>query len=920
MQKFRGLRWYKCDLHLHTTASECFSDKTVTAEQWVQKCIDEGLHCIAVTDHNTGNGIDAIKTAAEGKIVVFPGVEVTCGDSKQHVLILFDPSKDSSYVNEFLNLIEIFEEDRAKETTSTTLSIFDVAKKASSRGGIAIAAHIDQFSGLSPLSYENKGRVCSDKNILGVQVVHDFLYQETIQTDENLQILFDNCYNDVQKNIWEPWLKTANFYKNKEIAKLTFSDNPAAAKDSKHGLYGIGSRFTWIKMDEEITIQSLKQAMLMPKIRIMNDFDFKSATKFYPTTYIKELDIVNTIYNIEDPSIINFNPQLTTIIGGRGTGKSGILRMIRNSLDKVEELDNHEDILKDHSEFCCKNTGDLGVFTSQTKTSMKIVDGESNYILNFDFNDGKPKYDLTVVYSNGESTVIQPSEIKSFLERLNINLFSQKQIYEIAKRPDALRTFIDSSIPDLESKMHRLNTLKNNYRINLSKILEYEDTLSKKSSLEVELKKFEIIIEKIDIPIVIEILDNDKKFTEENKTFQTLLQSICMKIELLQGVLNTNVDLLNKEQFREEYEEEITQINANIQGYISSHNEILIHEIKSLTDFKDTLVHNFSVTGWNKDLLEHKAKLETKQREQGDIKLLLAQRKDISEKIERINKELEDLKEIAELLLNLQYENQQNLSSILEIRKEIRNLRQTFINKVLGDNHLLKGNVKAYRDFKHYEQKLREYLVKPTGFDSDFDKIIEYLKAGNTPDKLKELVEVFKNISIDNPIGLSGRFTSFIKKIDKSKIEYLSVFLPEDEVVMLYKTNEAGDFKPLSNASAGQKTSAILTLILSIGDSPLILDQPEDDLDNSLIYSLIVDRIIKSKSNRQIIIVTHNANIPVNADSDLVNVMDSDILTFKPKNSDSIDNHDIKESICSIMEGGISAFRSRALKYDLEFN
>lgn len=64
--------------------------------------------------------------------------------------------------------------------------------------------------------------------------------------------------------------------------------------------------------------------------------------------------------------------------------------------------------------------------------------------------------------------------------------------------------------------------------------------------------------------------------------------------------------------------------------------------------------------------------------------------------------------------------------------------------------------------------------------------------------------------------------------------------------------------------------------------------------------------------------MTHNANIPVNADSDLVNVMDSEKLMFKPKNFGSIDKLVIKESICSIMEGGINAFKSRALKYDLE--
>ncbi|MGE7094255.1 PHP domain-containing protein [Lysinibacillus sp. NPDC048646] len=639
MEEIKGLRWYKSDLHLHTTASECFTDKSVTAEQWVQKCLEEGLHCVAVTDHNTGNGIDEIKAAAEGKIVVFPGVEVTCGDSKQHVLVLFDPSKDSSYVNEFLNYIEIFDEHRAKELTSTNLSIFEVAEKASLRDGIAIAAHIDQFSGLSPLSHQNKERVCSHKDILGVQVVHEFLYQDRLPTDEELQTLFDSCYNNVPRETWHPWVSTASFFKNQDLAKLTFSDNPAAPKDSKHGLNGIGSRFTWIKMDEGITIQSLKQALLMPKIRIINDFDFNTDTKFNANTYIKSLKIEDTIYNQGETSVINFNPQLTTIIGGRGTGKSGILRMIRNSLNKIDELENHEDILKDHAEFCCKKTGELGVFTSQTKSSIKIVDGESNYKLNFDYNDGKLNYDLTVEYSNGERTEIPPNEIKMFLEKLNINLFSQKQIYDIAKRPDALRNFIDLSIPELEIKKQELDLLLNSYNNNLYKILKYEDTLSKKSSLEVSLKELELQKEKINIPIVTEILESDKKFTEENIAFQILLNSISKKIEMLQAVLKIDIELLNKEQFRTEYEEEINQINSNVQGYISSHNEILKSEIKSLTDFKDTLLHNLKKSEWNKNLLEHNEKLEIKQREQGDINQLLTQRKLISEKIQIITKE-----------------------------------------------------------------------------------------------------------------------------------------------------------------------------------------------------------------------------------------------------------------------------------------
>ena len=92
-------------------------------------------------------------------------------------------------------------------------------------------------------------------------------------------------------------------------------------------------------------------------------------------------------------------------------------------------------------------------------------------------------------------------------------------------------------------------------------------------------------------------------------------------------------------------------------------------------------------------------------------------------------------------------ENQEGIQAILDTRSDIRNLRHNFINNVLKDNHLLKGDVKPFRDFKHYEQILREHLLKPTGFDSDFETIIEFIKEGNTLKKLKELVNIFKNIS-----------------------------------------------------------------------------------------------------------------------------------------------------------------------------
>ena len=94
MMEYVGARWLKCDFHLHTPASQCFKDKNVTPEMWVQACLDQKLDCVAVTDHNTHAWVDAVKTAAEGKaLTVFPGVELTCDTSKIHLLVLFDKDK-----------------------------------------------------------------------------------------------------------------------------------------------------------------------------------------------------------------------------------------------------------------------------------------------------------------------------------------------------------------------------------------------------------------------------------------------------------------------------------------------------------------------------------------------------------------------------------------------------------------------------------------------------------------------------------------------------------------------------------------------------------------------------------------------------------------------------------------------------------
>lgn len=142
--EYKGTRWYKCDLHLHTVASKCFQDETVAAEQWVERAIEQKLNCVAITDHNTSTSIDAIKEAAKNKsLTVFPG----CDSAKVHLLILFDVTKTSADISDFLIRADIKRDDFRKQQTSTIKSIFDIATLANNDGAIVIPAHIDKYNG-----------------------------------------------------------------------------------------------------------------------------------------------------------------------------------------------------------------------------------------------------------------------------------------------------------------------------------------------------------------------------------------------------------------------------------------------------------------------------------------------------------------------------------------------------------------------------------------------------------------------------------------------------------------------------------------------------------------------------------------------------------------------------------------------------
>lgn len=122
-------------------------------------------------------------------------------------------------------------------------------------------------------------------------------------------------------------------------------------------------------------------------------------------------------------------------------------------------------------------------------------------------------------------------------------------------------------------------------------------------------------------------------------------------------------------------------------------------------------------------------------------------------------------------------------------------------------------------------------------------------------------------------------------------------------------------FKETEHLSKGQKSTAILTLVLLKSDYPLIIDQPEDDLDNRFVVDDVVKRLRVEKERRQFIIATHNANITISADSELILALDADEKRGWEQTSGSIDDQAVKEAVEKIIEGGKDVFLLRKEKY-----
>ena len=180
-----------------------------------------------------------------------------------------------------------------------------------------------------------------------------------------------------------------------------------------------------------------------------------------------------------------------------------------------------------------------------------------------------------------------------------------------------------------------------------------------------------------------------------------------------------------------------------------------------------------------------------------------------------------------------------------------------------------------------------------------------------------------KDALLDRGWGLTPGLANELTRLNETQIHELESIDIQDEVSIELNVSHSGPerFRALEGLSTGQQCTAILHLLLLDNRDPLIMDQPEDNLDNAFIAERIVRELLSAKTERQFLFATHNANIPVFGDAEWIGVCTStgDRAEMPPHMQGSIDVPEIRDHVAGILEGGKEAFTQRREMYGFDY-
>jgi ABC-type Mn2+/Zn2+ transport system ATPase subunit len=863
-----GSKYLKADLHLHTKADKEFkcaiSDETNFAEKYVNELKEKGIKIGAITNHNKFEHdefqlLNAM--AIKEDIFLLPGIELSVNDGKRgmHTLIIFAPEDTEKDAN-----------DTSKIETFLTFAFgsdprFDDAGNPT-RCNLNLDATIEKLDELKChyfIILAHASTKCGFFKELEGGRIKDFLKSGYFRKQI---VACQDTGESSQSTFLNSWVK--------EVATETGQDEisfiPAfiSASDPKK-IEEVGARYSNIKIGE-YSFDAVKFSLMNPELRISDELPQID----YP--YIKRVRVeTDRAMSAID---IYLNPDMNNLIGIRGSGKSALLEAIRYALelDAREDREYKDELLEKYA------IGSGGKITLEILVSGQVYRIER-------IMGERPK-----VYRDDEYIPnLYPSSIS------HVVYYGQKDIQQQSMDREQQIELIDQFIgdklqtiqeqtrekeDDIKDILKRLSDLK-------GKIKKKEEYKAKKASLEDKIAVFEKlqIADKLqkeaDFKRDEVIFERLAEFTETSKddisTFKEKIENHFSYIFPISS--KENPDLFT------ELEKYLLALKAIWLEQIDEMEKVGTATFADLEILKDKFAE--AKDSVEEEIAKIKREINTPDVSPDDFGRFVKELEQVQvaiseiEKYDRMTMELETTKQhLYSELQNLWYE---QWSKRVQKKEEI-NASQTIIQL---DIHY-RGNKKSYAEF------IKE-MFRGTGLRGE--------KLDKLSNNFADNIELFNSLENRNNFQDIG-FT------DNEWLKFKERFFEQEEVLCLYRVPDLieirYDGKPIQKLSLGQRASSLLLLLLSQENTPVIMDQPEDDLDNQTVYEGLIKKVLELKGKRQIIFATHNPNIPVLGDCEQVVVFNNEDDKIVAE-SGSIDRSSIQKNIVDIMEGGKEAFTKR---------
>ncbi len=888
-----------------------------------------GIDCVAVTDHNSGDWIDRLKAALAAMeaepteefrpLYLFPGVELSVNGGF-HLLAIFGLETTTADIDALRGAVGC-DGTKGDSDGVTGKSGAEVVRTVLEQGGIPIPAHADRDKGLFRLDTGADGTGRST----------------ALDPNTTAQVL--DCDGILAMEIVDRTAPRPEIYSQRKLGwtEVIGTDD--------HGVPGSdrspGSQYTWVKMAEP-SLEGLRLALLDGDASsiIRSDEEEHGHANSTPQFFLESVEVRNARYmGRGKPATLRFSPWMNALVGGRGTGKSTVIHSLRLALrleDDLSRLEKGSDTRTVFERFnrTPQDRSDDGGLTKDTEIVVIVRRKGVRHRLTWQGDSGEPSVD------DEEGGGWIPSASQSVARaRFPVRIFSQGQIAEMAgKDQSALLHEIDnaSGAAERRNDMRRareafLATRARIRALDTEMSADADQLVVSLEDIERQLKGYE---QAGHARILQEYRQRSRQRAELERHFETTEKAAHRIARTASELLPDDLRAGLFDEAAPEDGEALDVVEVLDQA-VRSASAKLQNEGDRLRRAVARQRNVLEESRWRDALdrarSEYSSFVDDVQEgveDPGQYGRLVQERTNLRAEQRRLASKKEERDRLMAL-------GEQQFGELLSARRAVTDCRVEFLESALRTNEFVRIEVCPYGVVPIVvERSWRKALgVEDDRFTDDILRmedgravkgIVARLLNGlprNLVDRRLAVEDRLETLKQDLAAAAGGqpRFGGYFNKHlmrrrmeDSGFLERLMTWFPEDGLTVEYSRSGKGtDFHPISQASAGQRASAMLAFLLAHGEEPLVLDQPEDDLDNHLIYDLVVQQMRQNKMRCQLVVATHNPNIVVNGDAEMLHALRFEAGQCKVHRSGSLLQDAMREEVCRVMEGGREAFRRR---------